>query len=103
MISYTPDNHCIYTGKLRHTHRGAVESEAVVADKVNMAWHMAHTRQSRPDSGLGVQVKDRQTFEAVPTSLGSSPGFALGEHHLGLIDFVYDSTLGLGVIKKRRH
>ena len=33
--------------------------------------HMAHTRQSRPDSGLGFQVKVDQTFQVVPSSRGS--------------------------------
>ena len=32
---------------------------------------MAHTRQSRPDSGLGFQVKVLKTFQVVPSSLGS--------------------------------
>ena len=32
---------------------------------------MAQTRQSRPDSGLGLQVKDLQPFQVVPSSLGS--------------------------------
>ena len=31
----------------------------------------AHVRQSRPDSGLGFQVKVLTTFYLVPTSLGS--------------------------------
>ena len=32
----------------------------------------AHVRQSRPYSGLGVQVKVVKLFEVVPASLGSS-------------------------------
>ena len=32
---------------------------------------MAHTRLSRPDSGLGFQVKVLKTFQMVPSSLGS--------------------------------
>jgi len=32
---------------------------------------MAHARQSRPDSGLGVLVKGSNTFLDVPSSLGS--------------------------------
>jgi len=32
---------------------------------------MAHTRQSRPDSGLGFQVKALKTFYGVPLSLGN--------------------------------
>ena len=37
---------------------------------------MAHTRQSRPDSGLGFHVKVLKTFKAVPSSLGSGYGRA---------------------------
>ena len=33
--------------------------------------NMEHIRQSRPDSGLGFQVKVRKTFQVVPSSLGS--------------------------------
>ena len=33
--------------------------------------NMAHTRKSRPDSGLGFQSKALKTFEGVPSSLGS--------------------------------
>ena len=32
---------------------------------------MAHVRQSRPDSGLGFQVKVPKTFQVVPSSLGA--------------------------------
>ena len=32
---------------------------------------MAHVRQSRPDSGLGAQVKALEPFSAVPPALGS--------------------------------
>ena len=32
---------------------------------------MAHIRQSRPDSGLGVQVKVRKSFSIVSSLLGS--------------------------------
>jgi len=32
---------------------------------------MAHIRQSRPDSGLGFQVKVLKTFQVVPSSLES--------------------------------
>ena len=35
--------------------------------------NMAQTRQSRPDSGLDVQVKDIKTICVVPSSLGSGP------------------------------
>ena len=34
--------------------------------------NVAHTRESRPDSGLGFQVKSARTFENFPTSLGSA-------------------------------
>ena len=34
---------------------------------------MAHTRHSRPDSGLGFQVNILITLEVVPSSLGSGP------------------------------
>jgi len=33
--------------------------------------NMAHARQSRPDSGVGVQVKGLETFQVVPSLLGS--------------------------------
>ena len=36
--------------------------------------NMAHIRQSRPDYGLGFQVKGLATFEMVPSWLGSSRG-----------------------------
>ena len=32
---------------------------------------VAHKRQSRPDSGLGVQVKDLKTLKTIPSPLGS--------------------------------
>ena len=32
---------------------------------------MAHTRQLRPDSGIGFQVNVLKVFEGVPSSLGS--------------------------------
>ena len=36
--------------------------------------NMAHTRQSRPDSGLGLQVKVLHTVQVVPSSLGGQVG-----------------------------
>jgi len=36
--------------------------------------NMAHMRQSRPDSGLGFQVKVLETFELASSSLGSAGG-----------------------------
>ena len=33
--------------------------------------NMAHRRQSRPDPGLGFQVQVLETFQVVPSSLGS--------------------------------
>jgi len=69
---------------------------------------MAHTRQSRPDSGLGFQVKALKPFklfpvrsEAVPEVTEMCSGSEAGSH-LRLIDFVYLSTLGLRVIKKKK-
>jgi hypothetical protein len=35
---------------------------------------MAHVRQPRPDSGLGVQVKVLKTFQVVPSSLKKTAG-----------------------------
>ena len=37
---------------------------------------MAHTRQSRPDSGPDFQVKDFETFKSVPSLLGSGTNSA---------------------------
>jgi hypothetical protein len=37
--------------------------------------NLAHIRQSRPDSGLGFQVKVLQTFQVVPSSLGRVHGY----------------------------
>jgi len=34
---------------------------------------MAHIRQSRPDSGLGLQVTDLEIFEVVPTLRPKAP------------------------------
>ena len=42
---------------------------------------MAHIRQSTPDFGLGRQVKVAETFQLVPSSLGSGrPTEAMGNH-----------------------
>ena len=35
---------------------------------------MAHIRQSRPDSGLGVEVTVLETLKVVPSLLGSNSG-----------------------------
>ena len=44
---------------------------------------MPNLRQSRPDSGLGVQVKVFDTLQVVPASLGSGmPGGEVGRDHL---------------------
>jgi len=43
--------------------------------------YMAHIRQPRPDSGLGFQVKVLETFQVVPSLLGSD------DSSNGLIDF----------------
>ena len=92
---------------------------------------MAHIRQSRPDFGRGFKVNILIAFEVVHSSLGrgsAQSGWQLSSHtrifmyssqfennyftemcsgsetgsHLRLIDFVYHSTLGLRVTKKRR-
>ena len=42
-----------------------------LVDQDRFQANMAHIRQSRPDSGLGFQVKGLVTFQAVPSSLGS--------------------------------
>jgi len=54
--------------------------------------NMAHIRQSSPDSGLDFQV-----------NLLSCSLFARKQLAWGLIDFVYHSTLGLRVIKKKKN
>ena len=43
--------------------------------------NMAHIRQSRPDSGLGFQVKVLKTLKVVPSLLGS--GAILARNHAG--------------------
>jgi len=89
---------------------------------------LAHMRQSRPDSGLGFQVKVLKIVHVVLSLLGSGQhvvglgwlsedryssqyknncfaemrsGFEAGSY-LRLIDFLYHSTLGWRVIKKKR-
>jgi len=72
-------------------------------------------RQSRPDCGLDFRVKVLKTLYVVPSSFGSGlledefknnyftemcSGSKTGSY-LRLIDFVYHSTLGLRVIKKK--
>ena len=47
--------------------------------------NMAHIRQSRPDSGLGVQVKVLETFQIVPSSLRSGLGNDLMAVKSGLV------------------
>ena len=94
------------------------EVKRVVKKKKNRGRaNMAHTRQSRPDSGLGSQVKGRRSFKAVPASLASGTGVSSqfenyyvtemcsgseASSYLRLIDCVYHSTLGLRVIKKKK-
>jgi len=90
---------------------------------------MAHMTQSRPDSGLDFQTKVHKICQVVPSSLGSvftGYGFHVWESagswshfifrnspkvdcetqvdfsYSRLIDFVYHSTLGLRVIKKKK-
>jgi len=61
---------------------------------------MAHTRQSRPDSGLGFQVQVLKTCQVVLSSLGSgregaSDAGSEAGSYLRLIDFVsFNSRLG---------
>jgi len=81
--------------------------------------NMAHVRQSRPDSGLGFQLKVLKPFEAVPSSLGRSSRIPLHRHCFvrvpgrnvkrfrgGLVfkahRWLYHSTLGSRVIKKKK-
>jgi len=46
--------------------------------------NMAHIRQSRPDSGLGVQVKAIETFQVVPSSFESGRAIPHGSQILEL-------------------
>jgi len=56
----------------RHTmHTLAHMPASVRCLHVPLSSDMAHTRQSRPDSGLGFHMKDLKTLEVVPSSLGS--------------------------------
>jgi len=58
---------------------------------------MAHIRQSRSDSGLGFQ-------QVLKTARQDAPHVRCNRcplTYLRLIDFVYHSTLGLRVIKKK--
>ena len=41
---------------------------------------MAHIRQSRPDSGLGVQLKVLETFDGVPCSVAGPALSSTGSH-----------------------
>ena len=84
---------------------------------------MAHTRQPRPDSGLGFQAKVRETFHLVPSSLrsgGGSPppsprfdGTSRVPYFIEMCSgseagsylrhsLLYHSTLGVRVIKKKK-
>jgi hypothetical protein len=54
---------------------------------------MAHTRQSRPESGLGFQVKARKTLQVVPSahrtrnlSLSSVDGTYLGQGDIAIFE-----------------
>ena len=67
---------------------------------------VAHIRQSRPDSGLDVQVKFLTTFFSL-SSLGSGWGYRNVQRFRGGLVFkarrlLYHSTLGLESRKKRR-
>ena len=49
------------------------------AECVRCRENMARVRQSRPDSGLGFQVKVLETFQVVSSSLGNDIGGAAAE------------------------
>jgi len=53
--------------------------------------NMARKRQSRPDFGLGFQVKVLKTFEVVPSSLGSGSPGSLCERGLSSSSLLYYS------------
>jgi len=46
---------------------------------------MAKIRQSRPDSGLGFQVKAHKPFSVVPSSFGSGGRIGIGGFHSGTV------------------
>jgi len=86
----------------------------IVCSSPTSSEYGTHIRQSRPDSGFGVQVNVLKPFKGVLFLIGSGllqcatswgteicSGFEAGSY-LRLIDFVYHSTLGLRVIKKKR-
>ena len=54
--------------------------------------HMAHIRQSRPDSGLGFQIKFIKNLLVVPSSLGIGPKAIFSAHRPAGV-----SGLGFGV------
>jgi len=68
----------------------------------------AHIRQSRPDSGLGFQASvgpEADLSHAIPQALRYFTEMCSGseaDSYSRLIGFVYHSTLGLGVIKKKK-
>jgi len=64
--------------------------------------NMAHLRQSSPNSCLGSEVKGLKPFYVVPSSLESGGRGPKAGSYLRLIEFVYQSTLGLRVIKKKK-
>ena len=45
-------------------------SEVPLYSLVRCQTNMAHTRQARPDSGLGIQAQALKTFQVVPSSIG---------------------------------
>ena len=66
------------------------------AERARCRANMAHIRQSKPDAGLGCQVKVLQHSQHVPSSLGSGSG----KHEIdtvvftfGMVDFWRDSLL----------
>jgi len=52
-----------------HHHRPPVPHQGTPSRRCRA--NMAHTRQPRPDYGLGFQVKSLEIFQVVPYSLGS--------------------------------
>ena len=61
--------------------------------------NVAHIRQSRPDSGLGFQVKGSKPLYVAPSSLGSGRPEDLV---FNADRVLYHSTLGSRVIKKKK-
>ena len=52
-------------------HLHVVDSQDQIFAHLRESRYLAHIRQSKPDSGVGVQVKVLKTCQGVPSSLGS--------------------------------